>query len=260
MATVYWIRAPHHTDMFTEGYIGFSSRGTEKRFKQHKKDSKRDKNKHLPIYRAFDKYGDLLIVSTIVEGPDDYCLMIEQKLRPTEKIGWNINRGGEKASLGTKRSKESCEKQSKTLTGKKRPKEFGEIMSKVLKGKKKSPEHCAKMSAAQKGRKQPPELVAKIRAASEAGRKAYVEKLRSLPIWENPAANKDVWVLADKAHSIISETGVGAKLLGRMLGVHEYAIRVMCNKIKSGWNPNEDAAWLEFKTKYLQEATNAQST
>lgn len=75
--------------MFSQGYIGVS-KNSERRFIQHQT---RTENPHLK--KAIQKYGwDNLIKTEILVSDESYCLDIEAKLRPAEKIGWNICVGG----------------------------------------------------------------------------------------------------------------------------------------------------------------------
>ena len=88
---VYWIRCQDHTDMFSQGYIGVS-KNLSRRFTQHQS---RSENTHLK--RAIQKYGwDSLVKTEILISDEAYCLDVEAKLRPAEKIGWNICVGGGK--------------------------------------------------------------------------------------------------------------------------------------------------------------------
>jgi hypothetical protein len=87
--SVYWIRHPDHTDMFTQGYIGITN-NTKVRWNDH---NKRPSNLH--IKRAVKKYGwDNLIKQVILIADKAYCLAVETKLRPTNQIGWNVASGG----------------------------------------------------------------------------------------------------------------------------------------------------------------------
>jgi hypothetical protein len=75
--------------MFSQGYVGVS-KNAGLRFSQHQR---RHENPHLE--RAIAKYGwDNLVKTEILISDEAYCLDIETKLRPTEKIGWNICIGG----------------------------------------------------------------------------------------------------------------------------------------------------------------------
>jgi len=88
---VYWIREQSHTDIMTQGYVGVSG-NAEKRFASHK-GMWSGTNAHLQ--RAIKKYGwDNLVKSIILIAEKEYCLDVEQKLRPAEKIGWNLTVGG----------------------------------------------------------------------------------------------------------------------------------------------------------------------
>lgn len=89
MYTVYWIKSSEHQDPFKEGYIGITSQQIEERFKEHKHNNK---NKHL---KNRCRKEDVKIVK-LVENLNEYdAKRIETEFRPTENIGWNINKGGD---------------------------------------------------------------------------------------------------------------------------------------------------------------------
>jgi hypothetical protein len=89
MAHLYWIRHPEHSDMLTQGYIGVS-KDVKNRWRYHKKCKQ---NNHL--VNAIALHGwDNLVKQIIIEADMDYCLGVETKLRPSDKIGWNIVKGG----------------------------------------------------------------------------------------------------------------------------------------------------------------------
>jgi hypothetical protein len=134
IVNLYWIRHPDHTDIFSQGYVGVSM-DAKKRFGQH---YKRTQNRHLKF--AIQKYGwDNLVKQQILVADEAYCLDIEQKLRPTNAIGWNCAIGGgmppnskgkkfgpvsEKTrakmsalKVGTKQSDETKKKRSLALVG-----------------------------------------------------------------------------------------------------------------------------------------------
>ena len=93
---VYWIRAPEHTDMFSQGYIGISN-NPARRFIEH---SRAKGNRHLAF--AIQKHGwDTLLKTEILVADVNYCLDIEAKLRPSDKIGWNLVAGGGKPPVLT---------------------------------------------------------------------------------------------------------------------------------------------------------------
>jgi hypothetical protein len=93
-SSVYWIHHPEHTDMFTQGYIGVSN-DVRKRWLDHKR---RIQNLHFK--NAVAKYGwDNMVKKEILIAEEAYCLDIENKLRPTKNIGWNIAIGGGKPPI-----------------------------------------------------------------------------------------------------------------------------------------------------------------
>lgn len=88
---VYWIREASHTDIMSQGYIGVSG-NVQKRFAAHQ-NMENGTNAHLR--HAIKKHGwDNMVKSVLLMADKDYCLDIERKLRPTDKIGWNLTVGG----------------------------------------------------------------------------------------------------------------------------------------------------------------------
>ena len=91
MTSVYWIAHKDHADIFSQGYVGVSN-NVDYRWNSHKK---LRTNVHLK--NAINKYGwDNLVKKVVLIGKEDYCLEIENKLRPADKIGWNLVCGGGK--------------------------------------------------------------------------------------------------------------------------------------------------------------------
>jgi predicted GIY-YIG superfamily endonuclease len=87
--SVYWVHHPDHSNMLTQGYIGVS-KNVKTRFSSHKNSPS---NEHLK--RAIKKYGwDTLVKKVLLIADEAYCLMIEAKLRATDRIGWNVVAGG----------------------------------------------------------------------------------------------------------------------------------------------------------------------
>lgn len=86
--SVYWLRCAEHTDMFSQGYVGITKHGREKRrFWEHKTVGQ---NAHLR--NALNKYE--VVQEILLVADESYCKEIEQKLRPEVNIGWNIVAGG----------------------------------------------------------------------------------------------------------------------------------------------------------------------
>lgn len=89
MYKIYWIKKSYHTDPKTEGYIGLTSQGIENRFKEHKYNTK---NKLL---RNRCKKEDVEIICLHDGLKEKEAKLLEEHYRPTENIGWNINKGGD---------------------------------------------------------------------------------------------------------------------------------------------------------------------
>ena len=265
MAFVYWIHLPEHTDMFSEGYIGFTSQTVAERWQEHQ-DATFYRNSPLTINNAIRKHGDKLLVTTILEGDTDYCLDVEYKLRPMPNTGYNIAiGGGASPMMGRTHSEASIEKmrvakrgELHPCLGKPRSPEVRAAIAKTNTGKKHTEETRAKLSGENHwlhGKSHPEhrkkaisdKLKGRKPSASElANKKAYNDK--TFP-WEYTVANKTVWALAVE----IYEAKVGTKSLAKLFQMPEGAFEKIYKKIKAGWNPSEDLdylAWLEsYKNK-----------
>lgn len=146
--SIYWIRLPEHTDVRSEGYIGVTNNPVS-RFNDHK--SCRAKT-HLS--HAIKKYGwDNLIKEVILVADKLYCFMMEEKLRPTEHIGWNILKGGNVVPDNTGRASWN---KGKKLTDKQKANlfniaEYMKLRTHGMLGKKHTQESIKKMKKSKTG-------------------------------------------------------------------------------------------------------------
>jgi len=200
--SVYWIRHADHTDLMTQGYVGVSGR-FDRRMWEH---FKLNGNRYLKF--AIKKHGwDNLVKTQLLISTEDYCLDMERKLRPEDKIGWNIVAGGGKPpsslgrryrrntpvwNVGISMSPESAEKVRQGVKKLWADPEYRKHMSEAhkgqvcpMKGKKHLPESIEKMRASKLGKpsgkegyKYSPEQLEKI-----------VAKLRANP-WTCPHCQK----------------------------------------------------------------------
>ena len=89
MYKLYWIKLPCHTNPFLEGYIGITAQNIMDRLSEHKNNSK---NKHLKN-RCRNEQTQIFALFENLEKQD--ALFLEEKFRPLQNIGWNINKGGD---------------------------------------------------------------------------------------------------------------------------------------------------------------------
>lgn len=95
VATLYWLHLIDHTDIFTQGYVGVTTRSIDTRFKEHCNKFKSSYNLYSPLHQALTKYGIENIVKTrlyICSVKEAYEL--EKLFRPFEYMGWNTVEGG----------------------------------------------------------------------------------------------------------------------------------------------------------------------
>jgi hypothetical protein len=87
--SLYWIHLDNHTDYNTQGYIGVSKH-VEKRFKEHRYQS------NCRVTFVAEKYGWKNLKTTVLAKDLDKeaVLLLEEMLRPSEFMGWNLAIGG----------------------------------------------------------------------------------------------------------------------------------------------------------------------
>lgn len=261
MAELYWIRTREMTDIFSQGYVGISTVSAKSRWASHKASSKLEEKKHLPIYRAMNKYGvDNLVMEVIVVGPDDYIIDLEKKIRPESGTGWNCAIGGQATGAGRIHSQESRDKRSVAMKGRKASDETRKKMSEASKGVPKSPEHKIKCGQANLGKKRD-EAVKKAHSEkmkglikiTEEGRKKLSEHHKNLKPWQRSRSKLDLWANAIDAFNFSKSSTFSQRYLARRYELKDCSVSAIYQLLKAGWNPNEDKAYLawleEYKTK-----------
>lgn len=114
---VYWLHLESHTDITAEGYIGITTIGVEERYKRHLSAARGGVRKSR-INNCINGYGDKIRVTTLLVSTQEYCQAIELKLRPAEKIGWNLCVGGSGTRAGAFNTPEHIAKASASNRGK----------------------------------------------------------------------------------------------------------------------------------------------
>lgn len=220
---VYWIHLPTHTNMLEQGYIGITSQPFAKRIQQHKTAALRNK---LPIHRAILKHSDNLVFEKILIGSLEYCLLMENRLRPVAKTAWNVGIGGSSTTLG--RVMPDSEKLNLSLK---------------IRGRKMSEEFCQTQSVAGKKRGVP-------RSTIEAAAIKNAERHS----WKNTVAsgNASTWLIADEIHAFMAENPqLGSVKVSQQFNTTKSKIAVVFKKIRAGWCPKQDDDWLNFRSTML---------
>lgn len=223
MAEVYWIHLPEHTDMFSEGYIGFTSKTAKERFKSHIGTQRYGGNGCAVLKNAIAKYGDSLVVDTLCICSNAYGLDLERKLRPEPHIGWNISVGGGAPMLGRKQPKETIEKQKQSWR-----------------------ESCT------------PERIAfhtfhlhKKRATKEVLSKAQQKIAKERSIYKGQRVDPYVWVNAEVFLTAYLR-GVKKKTVEKALHAPSKKYNTLWKNFENGWRPTEDAGWFVYKENHIE--------
>ena len=186
-------------------YIGFTSRGADKRWSQHVREA--NKGSKLPLHRAIRKYGPESFTRSLLErmttevGAKRAEQLWIKELGTFGSDGYNLTAGGEgvigyihspeecarraEAGRGRKHAPEARAKMSKSRLGNKNclgrehsPESRAKISASKI-GKKHSPESRANMSKSRLGKKHSPETRAKI-GESQLGRKHSPETIAQI--------------------------------------------------------------------------------
>jgi predicted GIY-YIG superfamily endonuclease len=126
MYKIYWIKYPNYNNPMEEGYIGLTSQSIEKRFIDHKSNTK---NKLLANRCKKEVVEVVCLHENLTQ---EEARLLEEKYRPSENIGWNINKGGDlppnrkgkvspksklKGDERTEKQKEGSRKRSEKIKG-----------------------------------------------------------------------------------------------------------------------------------------------
>lgn len=270
MAVVYWIHTPDQENIVTEGYVGVCCRTANHRFNQHR--SLAGRGSTYPIHCAIRKYGDSLVVDTVIEGSSEYCYELENKLRPASQIGWNIAIGG-KAPIGAKHTQAVKDAARLRRLGKKASEETRAKLSEMRTGegnsffgKTHSEETKSKISEARKnfsdeeklrlaqvksmlGKKHTDEAKAKISASLKL--KGWKGRTSTTPPWNTGRACKNTWAFCGDIYDAL-HTGSASKWsqILKLFPISKQSAITITKKIIDGWNPREDEQWLLFKSSW----------
>lgn len=254
MALVYWIHKPEHTDIFSQGYVGVTSRELQDRLAEHEKVARLQCKGFSILHRAINSYGLENLVSEIVLiCEEEYAYTIEEKLRPDLKIGWNLAKGGDKppSKLGFSHSEESKIKISAIWKGRKRTPESVAQSCESRKGFKHSEETKERLRESSTGRKQSPETInkrlEKVRGQlrTEDQRSRMSERVLNLNPWERSGANKEAWLLAEVLFDLWKNKE-SRNSISKKFSVPRSTLSRIWKHFSEGWLPAEDENWISF--------------
>lgn len=237
MAFVYWIHLPEHTDILSQGYIGITSKTVDERYRGHLKALKSKKSSHIIFYKALKKHLSRVLVTTLLEADLEYAKLIENKLRPKIKIGWNTAEGGTSAPINL-------------FTDATRTK-----ISEALKGRVKTQAEIENIRKALVGKTRPVHVIEAMRKAktgvprSELSKESQKATLKACP-WRNRTAKLDVWAAGETIHRNFILGADTLKSLSTACEIPQTSLVCILKKLRAGWNPIEDINWVDFKLDY----------
>ena len=257
MAEVYWIRLPEHTDMFTQGYIGMTRHTAKNRYACHKSLAKRSKT-NLPILNAIRKHGENLLLQTLVICSNDYAVWLENKLRPSKGIGWNLATGGEFPATDRVITDEARRNMSIAQTGRKHSEETILKMKNCKSNSERvwTDDAKARISAANTGRVASDETRKKLSLAG-MGRKQTEESIEKTTIGKfyfYMKKNVKVYSIAAELYSYFLEGLTYSKVEYR-IGAAKGSLHKIFKHFIKGWVPHEDPKWVEWEKSLHSENT-----
>jgi len=223
---LYWIRKTTDTDIFTEGYIGITI-NPDARWKSHLYKAKTSKRNHK-LYNALRKSSDfklqILVCSSI-----DYCLSLENKLRPVANIGLNHAEGGRFTQNGRLTYLFPDDIKQKISEG-------------VKRAYKENREFAEKQKNCRIGKIVPDTTKKKM---SESAKKSDRTK------WRNNTADKELWFYADNYYKLFKEDeNITPSLFASKCKLPLGKIGALLKSFRKGWNPTEDKEYIKFKENY----------
>lgn len=242
-STLYWIGLAEKSDIFTQGYIGFTCEPLKKRWCRHLWDAK--KNSQNVVHKAIRKYGkEKIVFKAICVGSADYCLNMERKLRPSRNIGWNICIGGGAPGLGKKMSEENKMRLSALAKGRVWSAESRKKVSESQMGRVATIESRKRMSDSAKARGFSDSHKANISLAKKGVKSTN-------GAWLHPGADHLKWTLAGQYYDLFMH-GFGRIPSSVMLGYNGDGFKQILKRIKLGWNPWLDESFLSWKNSSLR--------
>lgn len=274
---VYWITDDPTADIKTYGYVGITSQGVQTRYKAHRRSSRKKKYKAYwrELSKAFRAAGGELDIFTVCICDKEYARYLENSLRPSENIGWNLAAGGFVPVAPTEEvKKSSAEKRRATLetrggmpSGEQHPRWKGGV-----KAKQKARSLEVKKLKELGLWKRPPiteetrlKLKARPRRSGFKISEEQKDALRDYMIarakrdgpWCNVNARQDMWGMAQILYEEWVKCPCGAKALStRVKVLFNKSFYTLTRMFADGWVPIDDDRWcLRYGNKESEETT-----
>lgn len=280
MAFVYWVHTSEMTDMWDQGYIGYTGNTVKDRFRSHKKMAL--SKGVYPIHNAIRKYGNNLIVTTVLEGSPEYCLSAEKALRPLPNTGWNIAIGGDAPMMGKKHSEETIAKMIARKIGHKHSESTLEAMcvaqqkvvkseefiSKLIERNKQGNSEITRLKISQSRLGILPSEETKQKWSenrkgegnsffgkthSDESRKKISEAAKArmaISPWTHPTAKATNWCRAIELYELYTQHKGLTEAYLRKLSKVDFKFPSMHRKFSAGWNPSEDNLYMAWLANY----------
>lgn len=229
---LYWIRKDTDSDIFKEGYVGITT-DPNYRWKCHLYKSKTtDKNHRL--YNSLRKHPEAFKMQILICTKIEYCLYLEQKLRPNINIGLNHAEGGRPTSNARLDYKFTEDVKQKISQG-------------LIRAYKENKEFTDKQKACRLGKSVSDSTKLKM---SKSAKKSDRTK------WRNNAADCEMWFYADKFYKLFKENiEIMPKEFALKCNLPLARINALLKSFRRGWNPTEDKEYLKFKETYYGNRT-----
>lgn len=196
------------------------TKNPEKRFATHLKESRKNRNKNHRFYNSLKKYDDF-IFKVLVVSNRDYCLDLENKLRPSSNIGLNHAMGGKYTVCSKDVSKSTREKLAISASN----------------AYANDPTLAERCGGRNKGSKR-----------TEDQKKRLSESLKGKgKAWLNSIANHTVWMQAFGMYEFYNSSECKNYCdLSRNFGLQKTVTKTIYAYFENGWNPLEDEQYLNY--------------
>lgn len=161
-------------------------------------------------------------IVTVCESTIEYCIYLENKLRPEPEIGWNIRVGGEYHVMYKRQVTQETKDKLRLVRS-------SWVMSDSSRNK------------------------------LSVERTGVLNPMYSVKPWENPSStdqSKISWLKADVVFETWLCTKFGTRKITKIFcDLNYWSIDSMIRKFRSGWNPKTDIEWLRYKETYESKKT-----